>query len=657
MTASHRYFGVPHLCEPDAWTLHCKGRSRHVRVVKRLATASSIHLIRRTALFFSCNAMLTFSLLGMLKFYEKVVHKTRHSLPRCFLPVVDSILSEMAGLGFIGLILGLISKGGPSSWIARMSEWCFGDSHMILHQIEFLHTYFFWVSVAFFFSCSFILLYVFRTFKHLGDIAQHIPLLEAVGELDAEMVARSKGKIDRQRSTIEFVNFRKRFIKQVQDSGIAVPTNFKFFEYLQECAADHLRELVNINPLGCALLLWLPVVMLGMLVEERKKGLLGGSHLCAPWFFVPMLMFNCVLAAWAIWTFWRMRQIRRKLTPTGSDLVAEYDADADVSTWSSHRNILARWWGRPARNSHEHLFGFAGARGPSFYMDCLRLLLFSSISNMGYCLHIMMKALGQKALSMHLAHEEAVVFGMLAAKNIVFLCFVPVTFMAYNWVTSVEKLKDERRLTEVLVRHNIQRLSSTLATLTIFRSRLEDLSHGSIPEKQSEQMVEDKWRSLLALDAHVKPSTVLDMYTLFKLADDDGRGTIDLQEMLDWIQGFGWQVDQQSLCQLYAHMDIDGNGAVSFKEFAVAILCSGDASLLNMPDTVKEDIFNLFDSDGGGTIDWKEFSGKLGDLGFDMSGAEHVFAQFVSGPTGVISRTSFLAYLDKACQEFSQTVA
>jgi Ca2+-binding EF-hand superfamily protein len=526
---------------------------------------------------------------------------------------------------------------------------------MLLHQVEFLHTYFFWVSVAFFFACSFTLVYVFRTFKRLGLYAQHLPLLDLVAEDDPELAAKSFGKIDATRSAIEFVAFRKRFIKQVQDNDPAMPEGFRFHEYLQERAADHLRELVNINPMGCALFFWLPTVMLGMLVEEKRHGFRGGSHLCSHWFFVPMVIFNCGLAIWSLWNFWRMLQIRRKLTPTGSDLVAEYDAD--VHCKSSLGGILARWWGKPARNTHEQLFGFSGARGPNFFMDSMRLLLFSSISNMGYCLHIMMKAQSEHAMSRwHLAHQEAMVFGLLAAKNVVFLCFLPVTFMLYNWVTSIEELKDKRRLTEVLIRQNIRRLSSTLATLTIFRNRLEGISNGSVLEKPSEEKVDLQWRSLLKVSSPIRPNTVLDMYTLFKLADDDGRGTIDLKEMLDWIQGFNWRVSRESLEKLHACMDVDGNGDVSFKEFATAIFCSADASLVNVSDHVKEDIFNLFDADGGGTIDWSEFSGKLAELGFDINGAEHVFGQFVSGPQGVISRTSFLKYLDKSCKEFSDTV-
>jgi len=247
------------------------------------------------------------------------------------------------------------------------------------------------------------------------------------------------------------------------------------------------------------------------------------------------------------------------------------------------------------------------------------------------------------------------IFGLLAVKNIVFLSLLPVTFMLYNWVTSIEELKDERRMTQVLKQQTIQRLSSTLATLTIFRNRLEDISMGKLPlERQSEEQVESQWRSLLAVDSHVKPVMVLDMYTLFKQADDDGRGTIELQEMLDWIHGFNWHVNTESLKKLYDIMDIDGNGDVSFKEFATAIFCSGTKSLVNVSDDVKEDIFNTFDADGGGSIDWNEFSGKLCALGFDITGAEHIYSTFVSLPRGDISRTLFMKYLDKSCREFEE---
>jgi hypothetical protein len=43
------------------------------------------------------------SIVALLQAWEEAIHRTRHALPEALMPVVDSMLAEVGGIGFVGV--------------------------------------------------------------------------------------------------------------------------------------------------------------------------------------------------------------------------------------------------------------------------------------------------------------------------------------------------------------------------------------------------------------------------------------------------------------------------------------------------------------------------------------------------------------------------
>ena len=83
--------------------------------------------------------MLIYNLIAILHTYTK--HNTitlynrniRHNTPKPIMPVIDSMLAEVGGLGFIGLFLSTIVTGGPlGQIISSLSSNYLNDDELLL---------------------------------------------------------------------------------------------------------------------------------------------------------------------------------------------------------------------------------------------------------------------------------------------------------------------------------------------------------------------------------------------------------------------------------------------------------------------------------------------------------------------------------------------
>ena len=112
--------------------------------VERASTADMgpIETILHTPITWS--SLVFLSIIGLLWIYEESVHVVKTSLPSKLLPVVNGILSEVAGLGFIGLALKtILPESGEGSWLFELSEKFLGEGEELLETFEFLHNTFF----------------------------------------------------------------------------------------------------------------------------------------------------------------------------------------------------------------------------------------------------------------------------------------------------------------------------------------------------------------------------------------------------------------------------------------------------------------------------------------------------------------------------------
>ena len=71
-------------------------------------------------------ATLAIVLLSLFHIYEQVmelvIHYVQNSLTGSMLPVINSMLSETAGLGFIGVVVQILALKGEDTWLGALSE-------------------------------------------------------------------------------------------------------------------------------------------------------------------------------------------------------------------------------------------------------------------------------------------------------------------------------------------------------------------------------------------------------------------------------------------------------------------------------------------------------------------------------------------------------
>ena len=103
---------------------------------------------------------------------------------------------------------------------------------------------------------------------------------------------------------------------------------------------------------------------------------------------------------------------------------------------------------------------------------------------------------------------------------------------------------------------------------------------------------------------------------IFALFDEDGSGSITIEELDKMMRGLGREVPEAALRDMIASVDADGTGAIEFDEFL--ILMARDAAGRD-PLAEAARSFALFDADGSGTISADELGAALRASGQDVS--------------------------------------
>ena len=84
-------------------------------------------------------ALLMLAIVLLLMLWEYFVHALHKHTPKSILPAVEYSLSEIGGLGFIGLLLE----------ISRVHEWVGEEHGGLLELFQFLHIAFFKVAIGY----------------------------------------------------------------------------------------------------------------------------------------------------------------------------------------------------------------------------------------------------------------------------------------------------------------------------------------------------------------------------------------------------------------------------------------------------------------------------------------------------------------------------
>jgi len=453
--------------------------------------------------FWSASVML--SIVALLYAWEEAVKEARERLPKEVLPVVDSMLSEMGGLGFIGLFLGVVVTDGPLGHIVgELSEQFLGDEEILLETFEFLHTAFFEVGIAFFVIMGLTVLEVINridslqavsravldrdrdgkvSLEELADILQVDSLqvdMDGDGELSDEEVKRALRLAKKEtlwdeitmsttQIKAEALVVRERFL----DTGLVSP-NFRIESYSAAIFGRNLKEIVELSPLT-----WLPLIpalSLGRSVDMARDIVSASSpnaaescgyFLGSPVFFGVSTALALVTLIWGGFNFWKLSQIKEMLIPTlvrdlncnskarllppryeDSTLLNEFDSSPPVFRW------IEEMMGEPARNDHERLFGAAGAAGPEIYLNSIKFHTWLVVSQIVFWgTQIVARDTNALLNGLETGIPELVVpelffFGSYVFMAVALLWLAPQTFLNFSLVTSVEQLVDRCALSE-----------------------------------------------------------------------------------------------------------------------------------------------------------------------------------------------------------------
>lgn len=272
------------------------------------------------------------------------------------------------------------------------------------------------------------------------------------------------------------------------------------------------------------------------------------------------------------------------------------------------------------------------------------------------------------------------------------IALTPFTFINYNFATCVEGRRRQDVADAVLREQREERFQNTLASLGSLCAWIESAVHASddataaraLP-RRTQQEVDEVWTALLSSHA---PERLLDVRALFEAADNDGSGTIGIEEVASIVQQLGYTPTAAGLRALFLRMDVDGSDEVSFIEFCTAVLdapasaapaaaarpngagasamvgaaaamVGGDgggtagAAIIHpssniLPLELGGRVFEFFDTDGSGAIDEAEMLEKLQGLGFDLRGVSQLFTDIAGAEKGAVSRSDFMLYLKQA---------
>ena len=139
---------------------------------------------------------------------------------------------------------------------------------------------------------------------------------------------------------------------------------------------------------------------------------------------------------------------------------------------------------------------------------------------------------------------------------------------------------------------------------------------------------------------HQQVCTLYDVY--FEI-DDDGSMSISPDEFLDYFNVAG---ARKFTLKLFDFMDTDGGGTLDFLEFTIAVWNFCTLSNEDMPLF----IFDLYDEDSSNTMDMKELAGVLRDLASGAEGGSSANGKKVGRAEAIRRAGNSDAHIEKSLQ-------
>lgn len=350
------------------------------------------------------------TIVALLYGWEKSVEWARETLPEELRPVVESILGEIGGLGFVGLVLQIALQGANKEFLEQISVAVFGEGEILVETFEYLHTAFFQVGVGFFLAAGIMVSVGLTKLDEINQIEDlqvdsETGVCSATAEKLTKYVPVTTGTAEIFSNPPMLALWREIFMPADERAGktlllrsrlmerFDLPDTFRVEQFIRKSFAQNLLEMVELSPLTWIYLI--PALALANSIDLQHEVInaaspnaadSAGFFVSTPWAIIPSCLSVGISLLWGLWNCWKMTLIKYMALPrVGKDpesgkaqfLPAPLD-NPQVLQWFESQTSpgwvqpIEAVWAEPARTPFEACFGTAGAAGLELYRSSIK---------------------------------------------------------------------------------------------------------------------------------------------------------------------------------------------------------------------------------------------------------------------------------------------
>lgn len=204
--------------------------------------------------------------------FEAAVETARERVPRYLRPTIDSLLAEMATLGFIGLLVQADTFGLQKGGFAVLSQQYLGEAELGYELFEEIHELLFRAAVAYFTTCAFVVSSVAQSLEaRFGQLDQNSDGILSLEEFEAaeDVIITKLGDLPlrralRDRQLCQEAVTEEEEIEAREKGGWSLSN-------IQQLSGRALEELIEVDPLTIFLIttpLELPALVIELTAHE-----------------------------------------------------------------------------------------------------------------------------------------------------------------------------------------------------------------------------------------------------------------------------------------------------------------------------------------------------------------------------------------------------
>lgn len=145
----------------------------------------------------------------------------------------------------------------------------------------------------------------------------------------------------------------------------------------------------------------------------------------------------------------------------------------------------------------------------------------------------------------------------------------------------------------------------------------------------------------------LKPEQIQEFKQVFEIFDKDGDGDISSSELTEVIKAMG--MDETSVQELVKHVDIDGDGVVSFEEFCLLLVKRMAVDEEDLAKELARKAFEKMDDDKDGYLSVQELGRTMKFLGERLrkNELEEMLAFADADSDGLVSLNDFINIMQR----------